>query len=56
MWNWIVQNQQWVFSGIGATVVGAMLAYFLARPSNNQSQKSGNNSVNIQSGRDLNIK
>lgn len=50
--QWIIDNAQWVFSGIGVFVLGLFIA-FLKRENTattKQKQKSGNNSINIQAG------
>jgi hypothetical protein len=54
--KWLVSNYTWVFSGIGVAVIGAIVAIFRRRSAGrSQRQRSGANSVNIQSGRDSNI-
>lgn len=51
-----METIEWVFSGIGAVIFGIILTWFLRRSSSKkQIQKSGNNSINIQVGDDLNI-
>ncbi|MCY9843071.1 hypothetical protein [Vibrio caribbeanicus] len=52
LWQFLVDNYEWIFSGIGVAVIGAIIA---SRRNNNgatlsQSQKSGANSTNIQVG------
>ena len=53
MIDWFIANKEWVFSGIGI----AIISWFFIRKSKNQkqTQKSGNNSINIQVGKNLNI-
>ena len=49
MWDWIVANKEWVFSGIGVVFIG----WFLRRSHNNrvtQTQTGGDHSTNIQAG------
>lgn len=46
----IATNKEWVFSGIGVFAIGFL--FTKKRPSIIQKQKSGNNSINIQVGRD----
>ena len=54
--NWFNSNKEWVFSGIGAVSIAAIITWFLRRsPSKKQIQKSGNDSINIQVGDNLNI-
>lgn len=45
-------NYEWIFSGIGVFII----SLFLLRKSKGQKQKVGNNSVGIQTGRDVKIK
>lgn len=50
MWNWLVENRTWVFSGIGVSVMALLVA--LVRRSKagiNQRQRGGDHSVNVQS-------
>ena len=53
MINWFIENKEWVFSGIGV----AIISWFFIKKHMNQKQvqKSGNNSINIQAGNNLNI-
>lgn len=54
--DWFTSNKEWVFSGIGAVIIATIIAWFLRRSSSKkQIQKSGNNSINIQVGDNLNI-
>jgi len=54
--SWFNSNKEWVFSGIGAVIIGTIITWFLRRSSSKkQIQKSGNNSINIQVGDNLNI-
>lgn len=50
MIEWIVEKVEWLFSGVAVSVFG----YLFARK-NIQNQKSGDNSTNIQSGKDVHI-
>lgn len=52
MIDWFIANKEWVFSGIGI----AIISFFIRKSKNQkQTQKSGNNSINIQVGKNLNI-
>ena len=54
--DWFNSNKEWVFSGIGAVIIATIITWFLRRSSSKkQIQKSGNNSINIQVGDNLNI-
>lgn len=47
----ILSNLEWIFSGIGVFI----LSLFMIKNKNKYVQKSGKNSKNFQSGRDINI-
>lgn len=52
--NWICTNKEWVFSGLGVSVI--LLIFSIFKKSNSaQRQKSGDNSTNYQAGGDINI-
>lgn len=55
--NWIIENKEWIFSGIGVFIIG-LIATFLTRKERTKStkmkQKSGSKSNNIQIGGDYN--
>lgn len=54
--NWVNSNKEWLFSGIGVAVIVALISLFVKHPrSKKQIQKSGNDSVNIQVGDNLNL-
>ncbi|CCK80188.1 hypothetical protein [Desulfobacula toluolica] len=50
--EWINSNYTWIFSGIGVLIIGSIITFFKKKSSNviNRSQRSGNNSTNIQAG------
>ncbi|MCR9942007.1 hypothetical protein [Vibrio owensii] len=52
LWQLLLENYEWVFSGIGVAVLGAVIAIRRSNTGNSlsQSQKSGANSTNIQAG------
>ena len=52
MFDWLVANREWIFGGIGVAVIG-WIGWFLFGRGKTQSQKAGDNSTNIQVGRDL---
>ena len=55
--DWIIENKEWVFSGIGVFVLGLLISFFASkgkRKSKKMKQKSGSNSTNIQIGGDFN--
>ena len=52
----ILNNKEWLFSGVGIVIVGVILrVFFKTKPGSNQTIKSGKNSKNIQAGRDIHI-
>ena len=54
--GWIVENRQWLFSGLGIVLLGVVAKLFLKRRSGTiQTQRSGDRSVNIQSAGNLHI-
>lgn len=56
MMEWIMENKEWIFSGVGVVVIGAVGRFlYKKRSESGQVQKSGKNSVNIQVGKDFNI-
>lgn len=50
--SWLIENKDWVFSGVGATIIGCMLSRCFK---SYQSQKSGSNSTNYQASGDIKI-
>jgi len=55
--EWIINNKEWLFSGIGVFTVSTIIGFmFNKKNSTKQTQKSGKNSTNYQSGRDIIIK
>ncbi|BEV07124.1 hypothetical protein [Methylophilus sp. DW102] len=50
--SWIIQNKDWLFSGVAITIPIAIAGWFFSTKSKSykQSQKGGNNSINIQVG------
>ena len=54
--QFILDNKEWIFSGVGVAIVVAVAGYFFRKKSGiNQSIKSGSNSTNIQAGQDVHI-
>jgi hypothetical protein len=56
--KWVVDNKEWLFSGVGIVVVLWIgRAIFKVRQAkSSQKIRSGNNSINMQAGRDIKIK
>lgn len=57
--NWLIENKEWVFSGVGVFVLGLVITFLARRQkagSQKQTQKSGSNSTNYQAGGDINIR
>lgn len=55
MIDWIIENKEWVFSGIGVFVISIVLALMTKKNGKKQIQKGGKNSKNYQSGGDITI-
>ena len=50
--NWLIENREWVFSGAGIAIIGAVGGLFWrsnAKKTSHQVIKAGDNSNNIQS-------
>jgi plastocyanin domain-containing protein len=55
--QWINDNKEWVFSGIGLALIGLIWKFFFKDKSasgRSQTIRSGRNSTNFQAGRDIN--
>lgn len=56
--DWIINNKEWIFSGVGIFIITFILKTFIKRKRINidkQIQKSGDNSINYQSKGDINV-
>ncbi|HEY5581757.1 MAG TPA: hypothetical protein VIK56_11465 [Rhodoferax sp.] len=53
--EWIIQNKEWLFSGIAIAIPLAIIGWFLSTRVNTQVQKGGDDSTNIQVGGSLRI-
>lgn len=55
--NWIINNAEWIFSGIGVSILGIILGFFIKKNKENKNQNitSGKNCTNIQGGKDVNV-
>jgi hypothetical protein len=55
--TWLIDNMEWIFSGIGVAAIGWLFLLFKRRQNGlNQRQRSGRNSTNLQAGKDINLK
>jgi len=57
--DWIIENKDWLFSGVAIVAIGAIVRWFKGNnstPTNKQVQKGGDSSTNIQVGGSLNIR
>lgn len=54
--NWIVENKEWLFSGIAIAMPLALAGWYLTKRKSKQVQKGGKNSTNIQVGGNFNYK
>ena len=53
--DWIIENKEWLFSGLAIALPLAFIGWFLSSKKNKQIQKGGNFSTNIQVGGNMNI-
>jgi hypothetical protein len=53
--KWIIQNKEWLFSGAAIAIPLTIISWLFSRKGDTQVQKGGDNSTNIQVGRNLNI-
>jgi hypothetical protein len=53
--EWILENKEWLFSGIAIAIPLAIISWLTSRRRNKQIQKSGDNSTNIQIGGNFKI-
>ncbi|MBV7414526.1 hypothetical protein [Aeromonas sp. sif2433] len=53
--SWLLENKEWVFSGVGVSVVVFIFSIFKKNSELKQTQKSGKSSKNYQAGGDINI-
>ena len=56
--DWIIENKEWIFSGIGVFVFGIIGTFIFRRMKASkitQTQSSGTNSNNYQSAGDINV-
>jgi hypothetical protein len=51
----ILNNKEWLFSGLGIVILSIFFKVFFNKDNNKQIQKSGKKSTNYQSGKDINI-
>lgn len=50
MLTWLINNKEWVFSGIGVLILSTIIGFFVKQKTSTiQKQKSGDNGINIQS-------
>ena len=53
--KWIVNNKEWLFSGMGFAILVGIVKFLFFRDKPTQVQKSGNDSISIQAGGDVHI-
>lgn len=53
--EWIIENKEWLFSGVAIAIPLAIVGLFFSGQGNKQVQKSGDNSTNIQIGGSLKV-
>ena len=52
--DWLIQNKEWLLSGVAVAVPLAIIGWLIATRGNKQTQKGGKGSTNIQAGGDIN--
>lgn len=57
MWAWLISNKEWFFSGIGVVLVSwvGRILFKRMQESSTQTIRAGDNSNNVQAGRDVYI-
>lgn len=55
MIDWIIENKEWIFSGIGVLVISLILNFLFRSRNAKQVQKGGKNSRNYQSSGNMTI-
>ena len=53
--EWIIQNKEWLFSGIAIALPLSIVSWVISKRGSKQVQKGGKNSTNIQVGGDFKI-
>lgn len=54
--QWLMDNKEWVFSGIGIFVISVIVGVVTKKqPTSTQAQKSGAHSTNFQAGGDMKV-
>lgn len=53
--EWIVENKEWLFSGVAIAIPFSIIGWFFSSRGSKQVQNGGDRSTNIQVGRDLKI-
>lgn len=53
--EWILENMEWIFSGVGIAVLGYLYKKFFYRKESSQQIDAGDNSTNIQGGKNVNV-
>lgn len=51
--DWILDNKDWLFSGIAIAIPLAIIGWLIGKKKNSQTQNSGDNSTNIQVGKSI---
>lgn len=54
--DWLIENREWLFSGIAIAIPLAIVGWVLSSKSKKQVQKGGKGSTNLQVGGSINIK
>lgn len=53
--EWVLENKAWLFSGIAIAIPLAIISWLISSNKKKQIQKGGDNSTNIQVGRNFKV-
>ena len=58
MIEWIIENKNWLFSGLAVAVPIAIIGWIISRHKKKAvlKQRSGSHSINIQAGKNVNLR
>jgi len=54
-YEWLHNNYQWIFSGIGVAFLSVVISMIFAQKKASQYQKGGKGSINVQAGTSINL-
>lgn len=54
--DWLIENREWVFSGIGVLVLSTIVGFTFKRNQSQNKIESGDKSINIQGSRNVKVR